>query len=74
MYVLNYMEVFYKFVFKERWLLIRILLLIILKYCVLLNNYNSENEKVEKYLIDLGIYNVMEKVKLVRVKYLEKEN
>lgn len=68
------MEVFYKFVFKERWLLIRILLLIILKYCVLLNNYNSENEKVEKYLIDLGIYNVMEKVKLVRVKYLEKEN
>lgn len=74
MYVLNYMEVFYKFVFKERWLLIRIFLLIILKYCVLLNNYNSENEKVEKYLIDLGIYNVMEKVKLVWVKYLEKEN
>lgn len=74
MYVLNYMEVFYKFVFKEWWLLIRIFLLIILKYCVLLNNYNSENEKVEKYLIDLGIYNAMEKVKLVRVKYLEKEN
>lgn len=74
MYVLNYMEVFYKFVFKEWWLLIRIFLLIILKYCVLLNNYNSENEKVEKYLIDLGIYNVMEKVKLVWVKYLEKEN
>lgn len=68
------MEAFYKPVFKERWPSIRISLLTTSKYCALLNNYNSENEKVEKYLTDLGTYNVMEKAKLARAKYLEKEN
>lgn len=68
------MEAFYKPVFKERWPSIRISLLTTSKYCALLNNYNSENEKVEKYLTDLGTYNAMEKPKLARAKYLEKEN
>lgn len=68
------MEAFYKPVFKERWPSIRISLLTTSKYCALLNNYNSENEKVEKYLTDLGTYNAMEKSKLARAKYLEKEN
>lgn len=68
------MEAFYKPVFKERWPSIRISLLTTSKYCALLNNYNSENEKVEKYLTDLGTYNAMEKAKLARTKYLEKEN
>ncbi|XP_011427281.3 5-methylcytosine rRNA methyltransferase NSUN4 [Magallana gigas] len=73
-HALNHMEAFYKPVFKERWPSIRISLLTTSKYCALLNNYNSENEKVEKYLTDLGTYNVMEKAKLARAKYLEKEN
>lgn len=68
------MEAFYKPVFKERWPSIRISLLTTSKYCALLNNYNSENEKVEKYLTDLGTYNAMEKAILARAKYLEKEN
>lgn len=68
------MEAFYKPVFKERWPSIRISLLTTSKYCALLNNFNSENEKVEKYLTDLGTYNAMEKAKLARAKYLEKEN
>lgn len=68
------MEAFYKPVFKERWPSIRISLLTTSKYCALLNNYNSENEKVEKYLTDLGTYNAMEKAIPARAKYLEKEN
>lgn len=74
MHALNHMEAFYKPVFKERWPSIRISLLTTSKYCALLNNYNSENEKVEKYLTDLGTYNAMEKAILARTKYLEKEN
>ena len=68
------METFYKPVFKNLWPSIRISLLTTSKYCALLNNYNSESDKVENYLKDFGAYNAMEEAASARKKYLEKEN
>nr|XP_022294149.1 5-methylcytosine rRNA methyltransferase NSUN4-like isoform X1 [Crassostrea virginica] len=73
-HALNHMETFYKPVFKNLWPSIRISLLTTSKYCALLNNYNSESDKVENYLKDFGAYNAMEEAASARKKYLEKEN